>query len=1127
MICQACNHSSPDSARFCAQCGEGLGHRCTDCGAPIVVTARYCSQCGAAQSPVASAPEQRGPAVSGGELRQMTAMFCDLVGSMRLAHQLDPEDYRDLVASYQDVCSAEIERFDGRVAQFLGDGVLVYFGFPRAHEDDAERAVRTALAIQDRLREENDARKTKGGAPIESRIGIHTGPVVVSELGAGDQSHPLAVGDTINIAARLDAVAEPGGIVISQATLRLVPGAFITRDLGMPELKGVSEPVRVHAVERGLAVGALPFAAQHLTRLAGRDLELAELLDRWGQVKEGRGQVISISGEAGIGKSRLVHALRRELTDDPHGWQEICCSPYHGRSAFQPAVELLESGLGIRDIEETTIRLEKFEAGLSGIPDLDPAEVMPFLAPLLGLPPSERYPLPALGPELMREKTLRALMLPLLAVEPRQPIVLIVEDLHWADPSTLELIAKMIDEAATIRLLLVLTSRPGFDPPWPARSYVFPLRLSPLGREQTRSIVKSAARNITLPARIVDEIVERADGVPLFAEELTRSVVESGMVVEGEAAPQFRGRISDLTIPTTLRDSLMARLDRLTTAKLVAQIAATLGREFPYLLLEAVAELDPAILRKGLGELVEAEILFQRGAPPDAHYSFKHSLLQDMAYESQLKTRRKKLHAAIARALEEHFPERVASEPEVLAHHCAGGGLVPDAITYFERAAEVAVMRQSNAEAIEGLSRALALLATLPDSHERQQQEMRLRMTLAGPQTAARGYDDPDVMANLARAEALCDGLDAGPEQLAGLVPIAVYNATRGDFPKASRYASRVLGIAGPAGIPELQVAGHMIFGSAAMSSSPISVAVAHLERAVELAGVTILPPPTAAYDLDNVSLAHGMYALASVLDGHPHRAARHVAMCLERAEGLNHVNSLGSARLNAAIIHYVLDDADRTALEARQLLEAIEDRGFHSYYSSGRVFEGWARVMKGDIDGLEELAEGVALAEESGSRAGIVQIYFAATNACIAAGDFDRAGEHLERARKMIELTKERTAFEPQVSMLRAKIAIRAGLGTDQEIEALLDDSTRRWKVFGSQWMEVRTAILRGELAKKTGNRHAALEQLSRLCARFEDAPARGQILEARKLLAELGPGGAQENPPMTTDPETETPPA
>jgi class 3 adenylate cyclase len=608
-------------------------------------------------------------------------MFCDLVGSTGLARRLDPEELREIIAGYQELCRAAVKRFDGHVAQYLGDGVLAYFGFPHAHEDDAERAVRAALHLHASLAHSTER---PGALPVTARVGIHTGLVVVGDLGEGSQQQPLALGETVTIASRLQGIAQPGEVVISHTTLGLAPGLFVTRDLGTPALKGVNDPIRVHAVDRALGMGSRLRSSARLTEIAGREFELGQLRDRWRQVCEGRGQVVAISGEAGIGKSRLVLVLREELAEVSHTWLETRCAPYTSGSALQPVVDLLQATLDFQASETPTERLAKLETGLAQLPGIELDEVVPYLIPLLGLPVSDRHPLPDLGPEVQREKTLQALIAPFLAVVSQQPPLIVFEDLHWADSSTIELIGRLIDQTPTLPLMVVMTFRPNFHPPWPfARSYICPLAVTRLGEEQTRSLVLSAAGEGRLPARIVEEIVARADGVPLFAEELARSVLDSGMVVEQDGRAEFRGSISDLTIPTTLQGSLMARLDRLSAAKSVAQIAATLGREFPYALIEAVADLDVAMLRSGLSQLVEAEIVFQRGSPPESHYTFEHALIQDTAYESQLKSRRKELHANVVRVLEERFADRVDAEPEVIARHCVEGGLAAEAIQYY------------------------------------------------------------------------------------------------------------------------------------------------------------------------------------------------------------------------------------------------------------------------------------------------------------------------------------------------------------------------------------------------------------------------------------------------------------
>jgi class 3 adenylate cyclase/tetratricopeptide (TPR) repeat protein len=1030
-------------------------------------------------------------------------MFCDLVGSTELGQRLDPEELRDVVATYQDACSAAVKRFEGHVAQYLGDGVLVYFGFPLAHEDDAERAVRTALAIQSSLTELNRERSSLG--EIAARIGIHTGLVVMSEMG-DDARQPLALGDTINVASRLEGVAEPGGIVISQTTLELVPGLFVTRELGTPNLKGISDPIYVYSVDGAAGVGGHHHVPKKFTPLSGRELELGQFQDRWEEVQEGRGQVVAITGEAGIGKSRLIVALREALGSSPHTWLEIRCSPYISGSAFQPVIELYQRGFGFADSDPPEVRLEKMETGLAGVTGLALEEVAPYLGALLELPASERFPLPQMGSELRREKTLQALLAPFLAVESLQPVLLACEDLHWCDPSTLELLGRMIEQVPTLRALLVLSYRPNFEPPWSlAHSYVSPITLSRLSRRHTKEII-GAASGGRLPERVLDEIVARADGVPLFAEELTRSVVDSGLIVENAGRFEFRGRLSDLAIPSTLQGSLMARLDRLSAAKQVAQLAATLGREFPYELIEATSELDVPTLRSGLAQLVEAEVLYQRGAPPDSSYTFKHALLQDTAYESQLKSRRRELHARVVGIIEERFPQQIAAEPERIARHCAEGRLVPKAIAYYQQAGGQALSRLANAEAVEYFGRALDELGTLPANDERHQQEIGLRLALLGPLTTLRGYEHADVLACFARAEELCEALGSGPQQLAGLVGLAVYQTQRGDLPKAARYAEALLQIADPLGIAPLQVAGHMIVGSAAITAAPIPLACEHLAKGIEIARATELPPPSAAYDLDVLCVAHSSQAIALILNAQPERGLESMETGLQRATRLGHVYTTGSAQLNSAIGCYFIDDAERTKRYADACLETIGGLDFHTPEATAQVFRGWARSVLGDVEaGVAETEDGLARTEASGAMGGLVQLYFTGTDTMLNAGRLERASVLLERAAASIERTQERAAFEPQIPMFRAALLMESGQGSDDEIEALLLDSIERWRAFESTWMELRSALLIGRHALRTGRKEPARKRLADLYSGFSEGFGVQRLLDAKALLEQL----------------------
>jgi hypothetical protein len=951
----------------------------------------------------------------------------------------------------------------------------------------------------------NGERGKMGVPEIAARIGIHTGLVVMSEM--GDQARqPMALGDTINVASRLEGVAEPGSVVISQTTLALVPGLFVTREIGTPDLKGVSAPTVVHVVEGAAGVSGSLHVAQKFTPLAGRDLELGQFEDRWEQVEEGRGQVVAIAGEAGRGKSRLVVALRQQRGSSPHTWLEIRCSPYTSGSAFQPVIELYQRGFGFADEDSPEGKLEKLEAGLSGVPGLELADVVPYIAALFALPVSDRFPLPQMSPELRREKTLRALLAPFLAVEALQPVVLACEDLHWSDPSTLELLGRMIEQVPTLRALLVMTYRPNFEPPWPlARSYVHPITLSRLSRRHTREIIEAASGG-RLPERVLGEVVARADGVPLFAEELARSVIDSGMVVESAGRYEFRGRISDLAIPSTLQGSLMARLDRLSAAKQVAQLAATLGREFPYPLIEAVAELDVPTLRSGLAQLVDAEVLYQLGSPPDSNYTFKHALLQDTAYESQLKSRRRELHARVVEIVEERFPQQIVAEPERIARHCAEGGLVAKAITYYQQAGEQGLSRLANAEAVEYFGRALEELGTLPANDERHQQEAALRLALLGPLTTMRGYEDGEVLACSARVEELCEAIGSGPQQLAALVGLAVYHTQRGDLPKASRHAEALLRIAEPLGIAPLEVAGHMIVGSAAITASPIPRAVEHLAKGIEIAHAAELPPPSAAYDMDVLAIAYASQAIALILNAQPERGLEAMEAGLQRAAKLGHVYTTASVQLNSAIGSYFIDDADRVRRYADACLDTVGGLDFHTPEATAHVFRGWARAVGGDVEGgVVETEDGLARTEASGAMGGIVQLYLTGTDTMLSAHRFERAFELLERAAITIERTEERTAFEPQLPMFRAALLMASGEGTDDEIEALLLDSIERWRAFESTWMELRSVLLLGRHALVTGRKADARTRLADLYASFPEGFQLKRLLEAKALLEQL----------------------
>lgn len=607
------------------------------------------------------------------ERRQLTVMFCDLQESTALSQHLDPEQLRDVIRSYQEVCAGAVGRFEGHIAKYLGDGLLVYFGYPQAHEDDPQRAVRAGLAIVEDMKALNTRLRADRHLELAVRIGVHTGLVVAGEMGSGESIESLAiVGETPNIAARLQEVAEPDSVVISSITANLVQGFFRCYALGFNELKGISEPMEMFSVlsESGAQTRFDVAATARLTPLVGRDQEVGLLLDRWEQAKEGLGQVVLLSGEPGIGKSRLINELTERLAQEPLIVRQLRCSAYHQNSALHPIVEYLESWLGFGPGDSSEIKLDKLKSALA-TQEFPMDEAMPLMAGILSIQLDERYLLPTMNPEEQRARTLELVVALLLDSVKDEPVFIVVEDLHWADPSTLAVLGLLIDQAPTASVLALLSFRPEFTPPWGSRAYLTPILLNRLTRRLAGDMIQRLTDTKPLPAEVLIQVTAKSDGVPLFVEELTRMVIESELVHEVEDHYELTGLLPSLAIPTTLQDALTARLDSLGSAREVVQLGAVLGREFSYELLRAVCSLEEDLLKSHLQHLITGEFLYQRGQSPDATYIFKHALIQDAAYESLLRTSRQQYHQRIALVLEDKFPQTTQDEPELLAHHFA------------------------------------------------------------------------------------------------------------------------------------------------------------------------------------------------------------------------------------------------------------------------------------------------------------------------------------------------------------------------------------------------------------------------------------------------------------------------
>lgn len=610
--------------------------------------------------------------VTEGERRNLTVMFCDLVGSTALSEKLDPEELREVMRTYREASVGAVHRFDGHVAQYLGDGLLAFFSYPAAHEDDAERAVRAGLAIIEELQAINaSGRQAGGGVLLQARVGIHTGLVVVGDIPGGPQRETTTVtGETPNLAARIQQIAQPDSVVISASTYRLVHGSFVCEDLGATTLKGISAPVHAHRVLREKDVRSRFEVATSsgLTQFVGRAPEMDLLLEAWERAKSGTGQIVMVSGEPGIGKSRLVQELKEQVIREKVLCADIHCSPYHRNSALYPIIRHVHRFLGFRKDESPQDKLEKLRTALNRITFRE-SNTLPLIAALLSLPIPEGFAPLSMSPQKQKRMTLEALTTWLIEDAEGLPILSVWEDLQWADPSTLELLDLFLGEAPSARMLLLLTFRPEFVPPWKIhdRSRLSSIDLARLGQRHVAKMIAAVTANRALPADVLGQIVSKTDGVPLFVEELTKMVLESRLLVAENDRYVLARPLPPLAIPATLQDSLMARLDRLAALKEIAQLGAVLGRDFSYELMRAVSPLDEPQLQAGLEELVAAELVYRRGVPPSITFHFKHALVQDTAYQSLLKSKRLEYHVQVAQALEEHFADIAQNNPELVA----------------------------------------------------------------------------------------------------------------------------------------------------------------------------------------------------------------------------------------------------------------------------------------------------------------------------------------------------------------------------------------------------------------------------------------------------------------------------
>ena len=865
------------------------------------------------------------------ERRQLTVMFCDLVGSTALSQQLDPEELREINRAYQDAAKTAIERYEGYVARYMGDGVLAYFGYPQAHEDDAERSLHAGLALVRAIAELDAVDESGDVIELAVRVGIATGPVVVGDvIGEGASQESAVVGETPNVAARLQGIATPNSVVAASSTRDLDAGQFEYEDLGSHSLKGIAEPVHAWRVVAASAVDDR-FEAVHragLTAFVGRDQEIGLLMDRWRAAKEGDGQIALLSGEAGIGKSRIMQVLRERLDAEPHTRVRYQCSPYHTSSALYPVVQQLELAAGFSAQDSAHEKLNKLATLLARAAD-PTAEVMALFAALLSIPLQGRYPPLDLPPHVQKDRTLRALIDQLKAHATQQPVFVVFEDAHWIDPTTSELVDLIADVSQRLRTLVLITFRPEFDCPWSSYPHATTLALNRLTRSQTESVILHVAQNIPLPAEVVDQIAAKTDGIPLFVEELTKNVLESGLLTRASDRYELGGPLVPLAIPASLQDSLMARLDRLATVKEIAQIGAAVGREFSYELLRGIAGRQEDDLRDALDQLTESELIFRRGTLPNATYVFKHALVQDAAYASLLKSRRQQLHANIAGALMALRQDLVETQPELLAHHFTQAGLAEPALEYWQAAANRAISRSAHREAVEQLDQALAQIALLPPGEARDRRELELHVLKLGPIFPVKGYGSPEV--DEASTRALILGRTVGDDKT--LFPTLyarwAFHYIRSNQKEMFGLSQEYLDRANAAGDDAACMVGHRIHAVALLYRGDIESARDQARQSLQMYVPERHIPLISRFGQDLEIQAINYLAVSDALLGNVEDALSLGAQAIAHARELNHANTLAYALWHIGVwLPSIVRDTQATHRYGTELLEFAQTNG-------------------------------------------------------------------------------------------------------------------------------------------------------------------------------------------------------
>jgi len=1059
---------------------------CPLCCFENAAVARFCGGCG-------KLLETNASAVPEAERRHVCVLFCDLVGSTPMSHRLDAEDLRNIVGAYQRAGEAVVQRHDGFVAQYRGDSIEVYFGYPYAHEDDASRAVRCGLDLLDAVRQLGTATKVD----LQVRIGIDSGRVVVGTLGGSGRPERLAVGETPNIAARVQAEAAPGEIAVSDSLWRLLPRTVAVEPLGIRQLKGVERPMQLFKVVASGGQAAGPNAPR--TPFIGHAIESHALERQWSGAVSGVARFVTLRGEPGIGKSRLVEEFRRRVAGTDVDVLDTLCTPYSQNSAFLPVTDLIGRRLGLDRSLGADARLDRIEKRLAELRVAAP-DAAPLLAGLLAIPTGERYPPLEMSPIRRRVRTLEILVGALEAIASQRRTLLVVEDLHWADPSTLELLQLLLSSAPRLPLLGIFTARPEFQPPWPTTGAASLVDVSRLDNAEVEAMIFSVAHGKLMPADVMRELTQRCDGVPLFVEEVTRAVIDSGVLEEHEFSWKLTGPLPTNLIPASVDASLMARIDRLGEARATAQLAATIGREFPYALLRAVSDRSEKALLADLQRIVDAGLAWQTSRGNAQMFVFKHVLVQGAAYESLLRSTRQRHHESIARVLLSDFKIDVEHQPEDVARHLSGAGHHGEASDYWFAAGQSALKRMAIPEACGHFARALDGLKGLPESPEILSKELDLQIAIAPTLMAVHGWASPTVAEACERARALCQQLNRPDKLYPPVWGLWTNLFVGGQLDGALVTAKEALAMALASGVPMLEVTGRHALAYTHYYRGEWSAAIPHAEAGLALYSVEQELALTSTFNIS--SSVNLVAALGSCLwmMGHQDQGLREMDRMIAVARELNHPSALSNALGVACYMLTFHHDPARMRRYADEVKRFAREEGWELWYAVGVMSSGWARLRLGDsADGLRELLEGVALfratrSDLMGPTVGVIH------------GEGLRAAGRQPEALEMLVATADAArrgrvgVLLPDVYRLIGEIHLEAG-ALDQA-DLAFRDALETAETQQALSLALRAALSYHTLLERTERRDEGIALVRERYERFEDSFAQPDLLRARALL-------------------------